>query len=98
MLIANNRSGTERRQLELAANLEGGLGELRVGQVAKNRQAAQLQVEHAFDINAFAFLLIGGLLVDLHEDIAEHFQDIAIAVGDDGGGAWDAVEASHLAE
>ncbi len=73
-------------------------GELLVGQVAENRQITQMVLEDARLVNGVHLGPINLVALDLVEDVAQHFQHVAVAVGHDGRRARRAVQTALLAK
>ena len=71
-----------------------------LGQIAKERHIAQVQLQHALAVGRVHALLEGLVAIGQHriQDIPEDFEREALAAGHDGSRARRVVQAAHLTQ
>ena len=100
VLVAEHGSRRQRDQLRPIAQILLKLVERALGQIAKERHVAQVQLQHALAVGRVHALLEGLVAIGQHriQDIPEDFEREALAAGHDGSRARRVVQAAHLTQ
>ena len=93
MLIEDQRAGWEVGQLGLLLDQPDVL----VFEVVKERKFTQVQRQDTTPVDLVHACLVASVLEQLVQDIAEHFNQVAVTRGHDRGRAPRPIEAAHLA-